>query len=175
MKFLSVALTPGKLLDNKPIDTIVALAHKGVLMIFDLGYFKIKALARIVATNAYFLRRLNHQVRIFAVGAGGVQPVDLTHFLKHVAGEVWPPAGNAGMLQGRFRGLRSRGAGAKIAFEFPILTVSPVPSLMANAANSGSVTVRDRKISSEPVCQRVSVGGSRETRCRGSAFLFVVA
>ena len=36
------------------------------------------------------------------------------------ASEGRPPAGNAGMLQGRFRGLRPRGDGAKLAFVLPI-------------------------------------------------------
>jgi hypothetical protein len=36
------------------------------------------------------------------------------------ASEGRPPAGNAGMLQGRFRGLRPRGDGAKMAFVLPI-------------------------------------------------------
>ena len=36
-----------------------------------------------------------------------------------------PPAGNAGMLQGRFRGLRHRGDGAKMAFVLPIRQHGP--------------------------------------------------
>jgi hypothetical protein len=35
-------------------------------------------------------------------------------------GEGWPPAGDAGMPQGRFRGVRSRGASDKMAFVSPI-------------------------------------------------------
>jgi hypothetical protein len=31
----------------------------------------------------------------------------------------WPPAGHAGMTQGRFRGLRSGKVGPKMPFEFP--------------------------------------------------------
>ena len=58
------ALTPWNIPDQKYIDTVVALAHKGVLFLFDLGYFKIQALARLAAASAYFLCRLNHQTCI---------------------------------------------------------------------------------------------------------------
>jgi Transposase DDE domain len=54
------ALAPWNIPDQKYIATVVACAQKGVLFIFDLGYFKIQALARVVAASAYFLTRLNH-------------------------------------------------------------------------------------------------------------------
>jgi hypothetical protein len=37
------ALTPWNIPDQRDVDTVVALAQKGMLFIFDLGYFKIKA------------------------------------------------------------------------------------------------------------------------------------
>src|SRR5438309_5034473 len=46
------ALTPWNIPDQKYVDTVVALAHKGVLFLFDLGYFKLKAFARIVEAEA---------------------------------------------------------------------------------------------------------------------------
>src|SRR5437660_4732564 len=58
------ALTPWNIPDQKYIDQVVALAQQGVLFIFDLGYFKIQALARLATTGAYFLTRLNHQTTI---------------------------------------------------------------------------------------------------------------
>ena len=65
------------------IDTVVALAHKGVLFIFDLGYFKMKAFAHIAAAGAYFLRRLDHKVHLFEA-ADRLQRIDLTRVLKTV-------------------------------------------------------------------------------------------
>src|SRR5207249_11421881 len=41
------ALTPWNIPDQKYVDTVVALAQQGVLFIFDLGYFKLKAFVRI--------------------------------------------------------------------------------------------------------------------------------
>jgi hypothetical protein len=43
------------------------LAQTGVLFLFDLGYFKIQALARLATAGAYFLTRLNHQTTIYAL------------------------------------------------------------------------------------------------------------
>jgi hypothetical protein len=63
-------LTPWNIPDNKYIDQVVSLAHKGALFIFDLGYFKIKALACIAAAEAYFLSRLHHQANLFAPVTG---------------------------------------------------------------------------------------------------------
>src|SRR6266545_266460 len=34
------ALTPWNIPDNKYVDTVVALAQKGILFLWDLGYFK---------------------------------------------------------------------------------------------------------------------------------------
>lgn len=80
------ALTPWNIPDQKYVDNVVALAHQYVLFSFDLGYFKVKALARIVDAGAYFLSRLNHQTKIFDATASPLQPLELARFLKTVQG-----------------------------------------------------------------------------------------
>ena len=62
--FNHLALTPWNIPDQQYIATVVTLARHDDLLIFDLGYFKINALARIADANAYFLCRLNHQTTI---------------------------------------------------------------------------------------------------------------
>jgi hypothetical protein len=79
-------LTPWNVPDQHYVDNVVALAQKGILFIFDLGYFKIKAFARIVAAGAYFLSRLNHQATILSAETGRLQPLDLASFLTTVTG-----------------------------------------------------------------------------------------
>jgi hypothetical protein len=49
------ALTPWNIPDQKYVDKVVALAQRGSLTIFDLGYFKIKAFACLAKMGAYFL------------------------------------------------------------------------------------------------------------------------
>src|SRR5215470_9486634 len=56
-----LALVAGTPPDNKYIDTVIKLAQPGALFLFDLGYFKVQALALIAQAEAYFLTRLNHQ------------------------------------------------------------------------------------------------------------------
>jgi hypothetical protein len=82
------ALTPWNIPDQKYIDNLVALAQKGALFIFDLGYFKVKSLAHIAAAGAYFLSRLNHQTTILTSSAGGLHPLDLASFLKTVEDNI---------------------------------------------------------------------------------------
>lgn len=79
------ALTPWNIPDQKYVDTIVALAQQGILFIFDLGYFKIKALASLVRAGAYFCCRLNHQANIYETVAGRAEPVQLAAVLLSVA------------------------------------------------------------------------------------------
>lgn len=81
------ALTPWNIPDQTYVDTVVALAQKGVLFLFDLGYFKIKAFARIATAGAYFLSRLNHQTTLLHTAAGPVQPLALVSWLTTVAGD----------------------------------------------------------------------------------------
>ena len=82
--FAHFALTPWNIPDQKYIDHVVGLARKGALFIFDLGYFKIQAFARLAEAEAYFLSRLNHQTKIFASVDGHVHSVDLASFLNTV-------------------------------------------------------------------------------------------
>jgi hypothetical protein len=80
------ALTPWNVPDQKYVDTVVALAQKGVLFLFDLGYFKLQAFARIVAAGAYFLSRLNHQATIVDAATERLQPLELASWLNTVVG-----------------------------------------------------------------------------------------
>jgi hypothetical protein len=88
------ALTPWNLPDQKYVDIVVALAQKGVLFLFDLGYFKIKAFAHSADAGAYFLSRLNHQTTILHANAGCLQPLDLAA-CRLVASHVPEPIVNA--------------------------------------------------------------------------------
>jgi hypothetical protein len=79
------ALTPWNIPDQRYVDTVVALAQKGILFLFDLGYFKVKALASLVTAGAYFCCRLNHQTNIYETVAGRVEPVSLEAYFLTVA------------------------------------------------------------------------------------------
>ncbi len=82
------ALTAWNIPDQKYVDQVVALAHKGCLFIFDLGYFKLKAFAHIASVGAYFLSRLDHKVNIYE-GVGSHFPtLDLANLLKTVVTDV---------------------------------------------------------------------------------------
>jgi len=76
------ALGPGNLPDSNYVDTVVSLAGKGAVVLFDLGYFKLAAFAAIAAAQAYFLSRLHHQATLLEAVAGGVRPVDLVRCLQ---------------------------------------------------------------------------------------------
>jgi hypothetical protein len=80
--FAHFALTPLNVPDQKYVDHIVALAEKGCLFIFDLGYFTINAFALIAQAGAYFLSRLNHQTNLYEEDAPGSSPFDLVKYLK---------------------------------------------------------------------------------------------
>lgn len=82
------ALTPWNVPDQKYIDTVVDLAHTGILFIFDLGYFKLTAFARLALEGAYFFSRLNHQTTLLTTGAGRWQPIELAHWLTTVEGQL---------------------------------------------------------------------------------------
>ena len=79
--FAHFALIPWNIPDNKYIDTVVALAQKGTLFLFDLGYFKLAAFACIAAAQAYFLTRLNHQTTLSEAVGGGLSVVELPRVL----------------------------------------------------------------------------------------------
>src|SRR5262249_42007653 len=82
--FAHFALTPWNVPDQRYVDTVVALAQKGILFLFDLGYFKLRALARLTTADAYFCCRLNHQTNIYETVAGRVEPVQLAACLRSV-------------------------------------------------------------------------------------------
>jgi Transposase DDE domain len=82
------ALTPWNIPDQRYIDQVVALAQKGILFLFDLGYFKVKALASIALVGAYFLCRLNHQTNIYETATGRLGPIKLAEVLTAVAHDI---------------------------------------------------------------------------------------
>ena len=61
---------------------MVALARRGALLLFDLGYFKLKAFAQIAAAHAYFLSRLTHQTTLLEAVAGCGRVVEVARVLK---------------------------------------------------------------------------------------------
>jgi hypothetical protein len=81
-------LTPWNIPDQRYIDTVVALAQTGRRCIFALGYFKLKAFARLATAGASFLSRLNHQTTLLTTTAGRWHPVDLARWLTTVAGQL---------------------------------------------------------------------------------------
>jgi Transposase DDE domain len=82
--FTHFALIPWNVPDQKYSDTVVALAQPHDLFLFDLGYFKIQAFAKIAAANAYFLSRLNQQTTLLEAVADRVAPRDLACCLAAV-------------------------------------------------------------------------------------------
>jgi hypothetical protein len=110
------ALIPWNIPDNKYIDTVVALAQRGALFLFDLGYFKLAAFAHIVAAQAYFLSRLNHQTTLLEAVAGRVRVVELARVL---ATEPRPLLEKAVFL-----GARERVAARLIAARMPEVVVN---------------------------------------------------
>jgi hypothetical protein len=82
--FAHFALTAWNIPDQKYVDQVVALAHKGCLFIFDLGYFKLKAFSHIASVGAYFLSRLDHKVNIYEGVGAHVPTLDLANLLKPV-------------------------------------------------------------------------------------------
>jgi Transposase DDE domain len=79
------ALVPWNVPDNTYVDTVVELARPHSLFVFDLGYFKLAAFAKIAAAQAYCLSRLNHQTTLLDVGSGRYQPLDLAQSLAHAS------------------------------------------------------------------------------------------
>ena len=82
------ALTPWNIPDQRYVDQVVALAQKGILFLFDLGYCKVKAFARMATAGAYFCCRLNHQTNRYETVAGRGCPVQLAEFLTAVKGDL---------------------------------------------------------------------------------------
>jgi hypothetical protein len=79
--FEHFALIPWNVPDNKYVDTVVKLAQPHSLFLFDLGYFKLAAFAKIAAAQAYFLSRLNHQTTLREVVGSRTQPLNLSQCL----------------------------------------------------------------------------------------------
>jgi hypothetical protein len=79
--FAHFALESGNVPDNKYVETVVELAQPRSLLLFDLGYFKLTALAEIATAQAYFLSRLNHQTTRWEIVGGRYQPLDLPQAL----------------------------------------------------------------------------------------------
>jgi hypothetical protein len=75
--FEHFALMPWNVPDSKYVDTVVELARAYALFLFDLGYFKLTAFAKIAAAQAYFLSRLNHQTTLREVVGGRHQVLEL--------------------------------------------------------------------------------------------------
>ena len=87
-RFDHFALTAWNIPDQKYVDKVVALAQKGALFIFDLGYFKLKAFAHLATAGAYFLSRLNHQTTLLTTVDGQWQPLVLANWLTTVDGPL---------------------------------------------------------------------------------------
>jgi hypothetical protein len=79
------ALTPWNMPDQKYVDHVVALAQKGILFLFDLGYFQLKAFATLATAGAYCFSRLNHQTPLLTMAAGPWQHVERANWLSTVA------------------------------------------------------------------------------------------
>ena len=80
--FAHFALIPWNVPDNKYIDTVVSLAQRGALFLFDLGYCKIAAFAQIARAHAYFLTRLNHQTTLHEAVGGRWHALELARVLQ---------------------------------------------------------------------------------------------
>ena len=105
------ALTPWNIPDQRDVDTVRALAHKGVLLLFALGYFQIKACACIAAAGAYCFRRLKHQTTLWHMESGQGQPLALASWLTTGAGDRTEHA--------IVLGAKERGAGRLVASRMP--------------------------------------------------------
>ena len=86
--FAHLAFVAGTTPDNKYIDTVVQLAQHGAVFLFDLGYFKVNALAQIAKAEAYFLTRLNHQTALYKAEAGRLRRVELAQLLHRESGAL---------------------------------------------------------------------------------------
>ena len=87
-RFDHFALTAWNIPDQKYVDKVVALDQKGILFIFDLGYFKLKAFAHLATAGAYFLSRRNHQTTLLTSVGGQWQPLALANWLTTVEGQL---------------------------------------------------------------------------------------
>ena len=79
------ALTPWNLPDQRDVATVVALARKGIVFLFAVGYCQVKALASLAPAGAAFCCRLHHQTTLDDTVAGHGAPVSLEAYLRTVA------------------------------------------------------------------------------------------
>ena len=79
--FAPFALLPWHMPDNKYLDTVVGLAQRGAVFLFDPGSFKTAALAQSAAARAYFLTRLNPQVTLYEAREGRLHELELARGL----------------------------------------------------------------------------------------------
>lgn len=114
--FAHFVLTPWNIPDNKYIDTVVTLAQRGAVFLFDLGYFKLTALAQIAAAQAYFLSRLNHQTTLLEASGGRLHEVELARALQRETGALLEKA--------VFLGARDQVAARLIAARVPEAVVN---------------------------------------------------
>jgi hypothetical protein len=117
------ALTPWNIPDQKYVDNVVALAQKAVLFLFDLGYFKLQAFARIADAGGSFLSRLNHQTTILDADTERLQPLDLVAFLSTVESHSTEKA--------IFLGAKERVAARLVAYRLP----EPIVNARRRVAN----------------------------------------
>ena len=121
--FAHFALTPWNIPDQKYIDTVVALAHTAALFLFDLGYFKLHAFARLADAGSYFLSRLNHQTTILDADTEQFHPLDLVSFLSTVKSHRTEKA--------IFLGAKERVAARLVAYRLP----APIVNARRRGAN----------------------------------------
>jgi hypothetical protein len=109
--FRHCVLTPWNIPDQQYMDHVVACAHQGALVLFDGGYVKRKAFARIADAGASFCSRLQHQTTLLHPAAGWLQPLELAAWLSPVA----DPCLETPM----FLGAQERGACRLVASRIP--------------------------------------------------------
>jgi hypothetical protein len=102
--------------DNKYGDSVGDLACRASLFLFDLGYFKLAAFAKLAAARAYFLSRLNHHTTRLEGGEGRGHGLEVARVL---ASESRPRLDKA-----IFLGARERVAARLIAARVPAAVVN---------------------------------------------------
>jgi hypothetical protein len=75
-----VQSTAGTRPDNTSVDPVLEMLQPQDLLLFDLGYFRLKTFRRIVDMGAFFLSRLCAQVTLCDAGTG--TPIDLCTWLR---------------------------------------------------------------------------------------------
>jgi len=105
------ALLPWNIPDNTYGDTVVELAQPHSWFLFDLGYCKLAAFAKIAAAQASFLSRLNHQTTLREVVGGRHQLLELSRCLAYETRSLLEAA--------VVRGARERVAARLIAVRMP--------------------------------------------------------